>query len=163
VVCTADDWTGVVTILFESEREPANDLDRFAARLKDLTIQGFATSDVGLNFGYTGNTAFATFRGCDHPDHQPRLAGLEPATLGLEGVHPAELVLCCPTAVSNPAESAPRWSRPRALPTRPWARPVSDAGRRSSVWLRSHIPMLRSTRSPIAMRLTHGPGCLNFG
>jgi hypothetical protein len=68
----ADDWTAVVTRLFESEREPANDLDRFAARLKDLTIQGFATSDAGLKyFGYTGNTAVATFRGCDHPDHRP--------------------------------------------------------------------------------------------
>jgi hypothetical protein len=71
VVCTADDSTAVVTIVFESEREPANDLDRFAA------VEG--SDDPGLchverrpkYFGYTGNTAVATFRGCDHPDHQP--------------------------------------------------------------------------------------------
>jgi hypothetical protein len=67
----ADDWTAVVTRLFEGERAPANDLDQFAGRLKDLTVQGFATSDAGLKyFGYTGNTAVATFRGCDHPDHR---------------------------------------------------------------------------------------------
>ena len=67
----AHDWTAVVTRLFEGEREPGNDLDRFAARLKDLTVRGFATSDAGLKyFGYTGNAAVATFRGCDHPDHQ---------------------------------------------------------------------------------------------
>jgi gluconate 2-dehydrogenase gamma chain len=68
----ADDWTAVVTSLFQGERQPATDLDRFAARLKDLTVQGFATSDAGLKyFGYTGNTAVATFRGCDHPEHRP--------------------------------------------------------------------------------------------
>jgi hypothetical protein len=67
----ANDWTAAVTRLFEGEREPANDLDRFAVRLKDLTVQGFATSDAGLKyFGYTGNAAVATFHGCDHPDHR---------------------------------------------------------------------------------------------
>jgi hypothetical protein len=72
VVCTADDSTAVVTIVFESEREPG-------ARPGSVHRAVEGSDDPGLchverrpkYFGYTGNTAVATFRGCDHPDHQP--------------------------------------------------------------------------------------------
>jgi gluconate 2-dehydrogenase gamma chain len=45
---------------------------KFFAMLKNLTADGYYTSQTGLvqELGYKGNTALASFPGCTHPEHQ---------------------------------------------------------------------------------------------
>jgi gluconate 2-dehydrogenase gamma chain len=60
----------VVGQLLQNERNPQNDAERFAVRLKAITIEGYASSEVGMKYlGYRGNTAIAEFRGCSHREH----------------------------------------------------------------------------------------------
>ncbi|MEW5974514.1 MAG: gluconate 2-dehydrogenase subunit 3 family protein [Acidobacteriota bacterium] len=63
-----------IAILTEISRE-SDTRDTLAARffktIKDLTIDGFYTSRIGLEeLGYIGNTALDEFPGCTHPEHQ---------------------------------------------------------------------------------------------
>jgi gluconate 2-dehydrogenase gamma chain len=56
--------------LLQNERNPQSAAERFAVRLKAITIEGYAASEVGMKFfGYRGNTAVSDFKGCSHPEH----------------------------------------------------------------------------------------------
>jgi gluconate 2-dehydrogenase gamma chain len=44
---------------------------KFFKAIKDMTIDGFYTSRVGIDeLGYVGNTVLEEFPGCTHPEHQ---------------------------------------------------------------------------------------------
>lgn len=45
---------------------------RFFRMIKSMTADGYYTSQIGLvqELGYKGNTALASFPGCDHPEHR---------------------------------------------------------------------------------------------
>jgi len=44
---------------------------RFFKAIKDMTIDGFYTSKIGIEeLGYVGNTVLDEFPGCTHPEHQ---------------------------------------------------------------------------------------------
>jgi hypothetical protein len=69
---TTTELAALAGALLANEQAPQSSLDRFALRLKALTIEGFSVSEVGMkHFGYKGNRGVAEFRGCTHPDHQP--------------------------------------------------------------------------------------------
>ena len=66
----AIDEPGRVKLLLEwSEAAGAKGL--FFKTLKDLTIDGYYSSEIGLlqELGYRGNTFLAEFPGCQHPEH----------------------------------------------------------------------------------------------
>jgi len=55
-----------------NELAPMSDRDRFFARLKNMTIDGYYTSQTGIHrdLGYKGNQFLRRFEGCTHPEHQ---------------------------------------------------------------------------------------------
>ncbi len=54
------------------EDNPTTDLDRFFATLKEMTVNGYYTSEIGIHqdLQYVGNSYLAVFPGCTHPEHQ---------------------------------------------------------------------------------------------
>ncbi len=44
----------------------------FFTRLKDMTVDGYYTSDIGIHqdLNYQGNTYVVDFPGCSHPEHR---------------------------------------------------------------------------------------------
>jgi hypothetical protein len=56
----------------ENEENPKTDLDRFFVSLKNMTVNGYYTSEVGIqqDLEYTGNTYLARFPECTHPEHK---------------------------------------------------------------------------------------------
>ena len=44
----------------------------FFTRLKDMTVDGYYTSEIGIHqdLNYQGNAYVPDFHGCDHPEHQ---------------------------------------------------------------------------------------------
>lgn len=68
---TTSELSSLVSKLLANEQSPQNDLDRFAIRLKMMTIEAYAVSETGMkHFGYQGNHAIHHFAGCTHPEHQ---------------------------------------------------------------------------------------------
>lgn len=59
-------------LLTALEAAPATELGAFFKTVKDLTIDGYYSSQEGLagELGWHGNTYLAEFRGCTHPEHQ---------------------------------------------------------------------------------------------
>jgi hypothetical protein len=55
-----------------NESHPATDLDRFFVVLKQMTIDGYYTSEIGIHqeLNYQGNTYLSEFAGCDHAMHE---------------------------------------------------------------------------------------------
>jgi hypothetical protein len=55
-----------------NESNPTTEAERFFIRLKSMTVDGFYTSEIGLqkDLGYVGNQYFVKYEGCTHPDHQ---------------------------------------------------------------------------------------------
>lgn len=51
---------------------PRSELERFFAQLKQMTIEGYYTSAIGIHqeLQYKGNEVLAEFIGCTHPEHQ---------------------------------------------------------------------------------------------
>jgi glucoside 3-dehydrogenase (cytochrome c) hitch-hiker subunit len=51
---------------------PHSALGRFFMTLKQMTVNGYYTSEIGIHqdLEYLGNTYVAAFPGCDHPEHQ---------------------------------------------------------------------------------------------
>lgn len=51
---------------------PSSDLGQFFVALKQMTVNGYYTSEVGIHqdLGYIGNTYLPEFPGCNHPEHQ---------------------------------------------------------------------------------------------
>jgi len=57
-----------------NESNPTTEAERFFVRLKSMTVDGFYTSEIGLqkDLGYVGNQYLVKYEGCTHPDHQGR-------------------------------------------------------------------------------------------
>lgn len=55
-----------------NEENPKTDLERFFVLLKETTIYGYYTSEVGIHqdLEYAGNTYLRSFPECTHPEHQ---------------------------------------------------------------------------------------------
>ena len=55
-----------------NEENPTTDLDRFFVLLKQMTVNGYYTSAIGIHqeMEYVGNTYLAAFPECTHPEHQ---------------------------------------------------------------------------------------------
>ncbi|MBI3695164.1 MAG: gluconate 2-dehydrogenase subunit 3 family protein [Acidobacteria bacterium] len=62
----------IMAAMAANEGKPSTELERFFARLKSMTIDGYYTSEIGIHkdLQYKGNTALAEFPGCTHPEHQ---------------------------------------------------------------------------------------------
>jgi hypothetical protein len=56
----------------ENEENPKTELDRFFVSLKRMTVNGYYTSEVGIqqDLEYSGNTYLARFPECTHPEHK---------------------------------------------------------------------------------------------
>ena len=61
----------VVAEMASNEQQPRSEAERFFARIKRATIDGYYTSKVGIHeeLGYKGNTAVDEFLGCVHEGH----------------------------------------------------------------------------------------------
>ena len=55
-----------------NEENPTTDLERFFVLLKQMTVNGYYTSETGIHkeMEYVGNTYLAAFPECTHPEHQ---------------------------------------------------------------------------------------------
>ena len=55
-----------------NEENPTTDLERFFVLLKQMTVNGYYTSTIGIHkdMEYVGNTYLAAFPECTHPEHQ---------------------------------------------------------------------------------------------
>jgi gluconate 2-dehydrogenase gamma chain len=62
----------VVQLMADHEGSPTNELERFFAVLKSMTIDGYYTSRTGIHedLQYKGNTALPDYPGCTHPEHR---------------------------------------------------------------------------------------------
>jgi hypothetical protein len=54
------------------EEDPTTDLERFFVLLKQMTVNGYYTSEIGIHkeMEYVGNTYLVAFPECTHPEHQ---------------------------------------------------------------------------------------------
>jgi hypothetical protein len=54
------------------EEDPTSDLERFFVSLKQMTVNGYYTSEIGIHkeMEYIGNAYLAAFPECTHPEHQ---------------------------------------------------------------------------------------------
>lgn len=71
VKCDAEQQDQIVAEISRNEASPQNDAERFFNLLKRATIDGYYTSQVGIDedLGYRGNTAIDEFPGCTHEEH----------------------------------------------------------------------------------------------
>lgn len=62
----------LLTEISKNERNPKTTEERFFRALKNLTIDGYYTSEIGIkqDLQYKGNTYMKEFKGCTHPEHQ---------------------------------------------------------------------------------------------
>ncbi|HZS51723.1 MAG TPA: gluconate 2-dehydrogenase subunit 3 family protein [Bryobacterales bacterium] len=70
--CNAGQQDQILRAMAANENKPANDLERFFAALKLMTINGYYTSPVGIHkdLQYIGNTAQVDFPGCAAPEQR---------------------------------------------------------------------------------------------
>lgn len=70
--CSAGEQDQILATMAASEGKPSTELERFFARLKSMTIDGYYTSAIGIHkeLEYKGNTALAEFPGCTHAEHE---------------------------------------------------------------------------------------------
>ena len=68
---TADEQTKLLTEISKNEREPKTLEERFFRAIKNLTIDGYYTSESHQGRpSYKGNSYVKEFKGCTHPEHQ---------------------------------------------------------------------------------------------
>ena len=67
-----DDQIKLLTEIARNEFKPATLEERFFRAIKNLTIDGYYTSEIGIHkdLEYKGNTYQKEFKGCTHPEHQ---------------------------------------------------------------------------------------------
>jgi Gluconate 2-dehydrogenase subunit 3 len=55
-----------------NEENPTTDLERFFVMLKQMTVNGYYTSEIGIHkdMEYVGNAYLGAFPECTHPEHQ---------------------------------------------------------------------------------------------
>ncbi len=63
--------TQMLTEISQNERSPKTSEERFFRAIKNLTIDGYYTSKIGIHdeLRYKGNTYLKEFKGCTHPEH----------------------------------------------------------------------------------------------
>jgi hypothetical protein len=66
---TLTDWLNKAA---DNEQNPLSALDLFFIRLKQMTIEGYYTSQIGIHqdLQYQGNTYMKEFKGCTDVEHQ---------------------------------------------------------------------------------------------
>ncbi len=71
VECAPEHQLAVMTEMAARERAPRRPLERLFVELKERTIQGYYTSEIGIHqeLRYKGNTILTEFVGCTHPEH----------------------------------------------------------------------------------------------
>jgi hypothetical protein len=69
--CTADQQVALLTEIAARELNPQTPLENLFVLLKERTIQGYYTSQIGIHreLGYKGNQFLDEFVGCTHPEH----------------------------------------------------------------------------------------------
>jgi len=69
---TEEQRTKLLTDISKDERKPNTVEERFWVAIKNLTIDGYYTSEIGIHqdLRYKGNSFVKEFKGCTHPEHQ---------------------------------------------------------------------------------------------
>lgn len=69
---TEEQRTKLLTDISKDERKPNTVEERFWVAIKNLTIDGYYTSEIGIHqdLQYKGNNFVKEFKGCTHPEHQ---------------------------------------------------------------------------------------------
>ncbi len=69
---SAEQQVGLMTEISKNERNPKTIEEKFFRAIKNLTIDGYYTSEIGIkqDLQYKGNTYMKEFKGCTHPEHQ---------------------------------------------------------------------------------------------
>jgi len=69
---TEEQRTKLLTDISKDERKPNTVEERFWVAIKNLTIDGYYTSEIGIHqdLRYQGNSFVKEFKGCTHPEHQ---------------------------------------------------------------------------------------------
>ncbi len=63
--------TSLLTEISKNEKSPQTIDERFFRAIKNMTIDGYYTSKIGIHqeLQYKGNTYLKEFKGCTHPEH----------------------------------------------------------------------------------------------
>jgi hypothetical protein len=69
---TKDQQIAILTDISKNEARPQTEEERFFRTIKNMTIDGYYTSRIGIHdeLKYKGNTYLKEFKGCTHPEHQ---------------------------------------------------------------------------------------------
>lgn len=69
---TKDQQIAILTEISRNEAKPQTPEERFFRTIKNMTIDGYYTSKIGIHqeLQYKGNTYLKEFKGCTHPEHQ---------------------------------------------------------------------------------------------
>ena len=69
--CSSSQQDRVMAAMAANEGQPITELESFFRRLKEMTINGYYTSHIGIHqdLHYKGNTPRPEYIGCTHPDH----------------------------------------------------------------------------------------------
>ena len=69
---SADQQVELLTEISKNERSPSTVEERFFRTIKNATIDGYYTSEIGIHkeLHYKGNSYLKEFTGCTHPEHQ---------------------------------------------------------------------------------------------
>ncbi|MEW6208523.1 MAG: gluconate 2-dehydrogenase subunit 3 family protein [Acidobacteriota bacterium] len=69
---TPEQQVQLLTGISRNERNPQTEEEQFFRRIKNATIDGYYTSEIGIHqeLKYKGNTFLKEFPGCTHPEHQ---------------------------------------------------------------------------------------------
>ena len=67
-----DKQVALLTEVSKNEMKPSTLEERFFKAIKNMTIDGYYTSKIGIHdeLKYKGNTYLKEFKGCTHPEHQ---------------------------------------------------------------------------------------------
>jgi len=69
---TGEQQVALLTEISKNEMKPQTLEERFFKAIKNMTIDGYYTSKIGIHqeLQYKGNTYLKEFKGCTHPEHQ---------------------------------------------------------------------------------------------
>ena len=69
---TKEQQIALLTEISKNEMKPQTIEERFFKTIKNMTIDGYYTSEIGIKkeLQYKGNTYLKEFKGCTHPEHQ---------------------------------------------------------------------------------------------
>jgi Gluconate 2-dehydrogenase subunit 3 len=69
---TGEQQVALLTEISKNEMKPQTLEERFFKAIKNVTIDGYYTSKIGIHqeLQYKGNTYLKEFKGCTHPEHQ---------------------------------------------------------------------------------------------